>query len=94
MVALPQYLLAELEKIAQNENRSAAEVLESMLKHYKKPERITYATLADLAQSALEADFHSPEMTDTAERSRDIIQNEYADYLKRRMGDDGRPSSD
>jgi|GEM_PF-768441 len=52
-------------------------------------------TLAALAQSALEAGLRSG-ITDTSERSREILNTEYADYLKKRMqdSDDAKPSAD
>ena len=41
-------------------------------------------SMGRLAQVALQAGMASKEMVDTAERSREILNTEYADYLKKR----------
>ena len=44
-----------------------------------------WATLADLARHAKKMNMASPEPVNTAERSREILNTEYADYLKSRI---------
>ena len=55
-----------------------------MIERYAK-ERNTdekqWATLADLARHAKELNMASPEPVNTSERSREILNTEYADYL-------------
>ena len=45
---------------------------------------IAPGSLAEMAQNAREAGLASDERVDTAGRSREILNTEYADYLKRR----------
>lgn len=83
---LPAHLIDQLEALARRENRSAGELLESLLNQYVSStpdEDIPLGSLAALARSAQEADLRS-EATDTSERSREILKTEYADYLRRR----------
>ena len=68
----------QLRDLAQREQRSVEAVLKTLLERYVEPE--TTPTLAQLAQTLAEADFHSGQ-TDTATRSREILETEYAAYL-------------
>lgn len=76
--------------IAQRENRSVEAVIETLVE-----ERYPQATgdkpapgsFAALAEAARRANIHSPHPVDTSSRSREILENEYADYLKKRMED-------
>lgn len=43
-----------------------------------------YATLADMARHAKELNMASPQPSNTAERSREILNTEFVDYLKSR----------
>ncbi len=78
-------LTKRLRELAQRENRPVEAVLESMLEKYGEPNsnEAPPGSLALLAQKALEADIRSDKPVDTAARSREILHNEYADYLKK-----------
>lgn len=83
--------------IARRESRPVEAVLESLLEHYEPTAPIVEdepqpGTFAALAAAARRANLSSPEPVDTSERSREILNTEYADYLKRRM--DEQQSSD
>ncbi|MEO8610640.1 MAG: hypothetical protein ABI690_22270 [Chloroflexota bacterium] len=89
LVIRDEHLAWQLFDIAQRENRSVEAVLESLLaEHYPKssndePSPGSFAALNLSAQKAgIGRDAAS---TDTSERSREILETEYADYLKRRM---------
>jgi hypothetical protein len=47
-----------------------------------KPESPPPGSLAELAENARQAGLSTPYPVDTAERSREILKTEYADYLK------------
>lgn len=83
-------LTRKLREYARRENRSVEEVLESMLEKYGEPdaEEALPGSLALLAQKAIEADIRSGKPVDTAARSREILHNEYADYLKKWRADE------
>ena len=92
-ISLPSHLLQKLEEIAKNEKRTPVEVLETLLHEHSMrvgaPSQIDtppIGTLARLAYEAGKLGFHSGQ-TDTAERSREILQDEFADYLIRKMAD-------
>jgi hypothetical protein len=83
---LPTYLIDQLEALARRENRTAGELLASLLTQYiasTAAEDIPPGSLAALARSAQEADLRS-ETTDTSEHSREILKSEFTDYLRRR----------
>jgi len=77
--------------IARREKRSVESVLESLLEDYEsngqveegEPQPGTFAALLKAAQEARIGVDSEP--TDTSEKSREILNTEYADYLKRRM---------
>jgi hypothetical protein len=80
---LPEHVLQKLEEIAKRENRTPAEVVEQMVT--KNTTEETASTNSDaLVASALRANIHTGEI-DVAERSREILNTEYATYLKQRM---------
>jgi predicted transcriptional regulator len=81
-LTLPHDLEDQLRQIAEREQRSPEEVLRTALSRYDEAD--SAPTLAQLAESLAAADFHSGQ-TDTATRSRDILDAEYGDYLARRM---------
>jgi len=74
----------QLRDLAQREQRSVESVLKTLLERYAESEPAPAPTLAQLAQSLAEADFHSGHH-DTAMRSREIIETEYADYQPPRV---------
>jgi hypothetical protein len=68
----------QLRNLAQREHRSVEAVLKTLLERYD--DSAASSTLAQLAQTLDNADFHSGQ-GDTAARSREILETEYADYL-------------
>ena len=80
----------KLFEIARRENRSVDDIIETLVEeHYpnetdKKP---VPGSFAALAESARRANIRSPYPVDTSSHSREILENEYADYLKKRMED-------
>ena len=72
-----------LRELAEERNLSVEELLRAMLGRYDI--KRDGATLADLARVALEAKLSSEHPVDTSARSREILNTEYADYLKRRL---------
>jgi hypothetical protein len=76
--------------IAQRENRSVESVLDTLLDYYPtvQPEETAQETpFAMWAKAAEDANIHSSGPVDTSERSREILNTEYADYLKRRLNE-------
>ncbi len=71
-----------LQALAEQQNQSVEALIEGLLADAKP----SGGTLADLAASARAADIHTG-ATDTAQKSRDILRDEFADYLKRRNAD-------
>lgn len=71
-----------LKELAEDRNLTLEELLGAMIDRYDV--KRGSATLADLARVALEANLSSEHPVDTAARSREILNTEYADYLKRR----------
>ena len=82
LVNIPEDVADRLKKLAQEQGSSVGDVLKTMLNRYA-PE--LPGSLAEMAQNAREAGLASAQPVDTAERSREILSTEYADYLKRRM---------
>lgn len=81
-IDLPDDVAQRLTQLAEQQGASIADVLEKLLDQYGTPRP---GSLAEMAQNAREASISSPEPVDTAANSREILQNEYADYLKRRI---------
>ena len=79
---LPAELEQRLEEAAENRGLTVCGFLEQLLDTIA-PRRP--ATLADLCRNAKEANLASPHPVNTAERSREILNTEYADYLKSRI---------
>lgn len=82
LMNIPEDVADRLEKLAQAQGSSVADVLTTLLNRYAPDS--PPGSLAAMAQNAREAGLASAEPVDTAERSREILNNEYADYLKRR----------
>ena len=82
-IDIPEEITQQLEQFAERHDVEVAELLEQLMKRYK-PEK-KWATMADLARNAKEAGMASPHPVNTAERSREILNTEYADYLKSRI---------
>ena len=89
LVIRDERLARKLYDIAHRENRSVEDLLESLLaERYPqssddRPAPGTFAALNWAAQKAGIGRDASP--TDTSEHSREILETEYTDYLKRRM---------
>lgn len=81
---IPAELAQRLEEAAEARGLSAGDYLEDLLDGAAPPEK-QWATLADLARHAKLLNMASPEPVDTAERSREILNTEFADYLKSRI---------
>jgi len=85
---LREDLLQKLNDLARQSGRSVDDLVEDMLNRYTMESQDGSAypdgSLAALAQNALEADIHTG-ASDTAERSREILNTEFVDYLKGRM---------
>ena len=81
-IDIPQDLARRIEDLADKRGSTIEEFLRELLdRHEPKKPRMT---MADLARIAREANLSSDHPVDTAARSREILNTEYADYLKRR----------
>lgn len=83
-------LARRLFDIAHRENRSVDDIIETLVdEHYPNDtaDKPAPGSFAALAESARRANIRSPYPVDTSSRSREILENEYADYLKKRMED-------
>jgi hypothetical protein len=78
-LVLPEELVAELEALAKSEAMSPAELLAKLLELAKAPP--IPGTLAALAESALMNPIPSKHPVDTSERSREILETEFAKHL-------------
>lgn len=87
-IDIPEDVALRLEQLAEQQDTELGDLLRDMIERYAK-ERTTedkpWATLADLARNAKEAGLASPHPVNTAARSREILNAEYADYIKRRI---------
>ena len=87
-IDIPEDIALRLEELAKQNDADIGELLRDMLERYAN-ERDTdekqWATLADIARHAKELNMASPQPVNTAERSRDILNTEYADFLKSRI---------
>lgn len=85
LIIRDEELVAQLNAIAEREQRSVEEVLGDLLARdsalLNDPKSGTFGMLV---KSALEMELPF-KPSDTSERSREILNTEYADYLKRRM---------
>ena len=71
-----------LQRVAQRRGFTVSELLETLLVELDGEQ--PFATLADMANDAEKTGLAAPQPVNTAERSREILQTEYADHLKRR----------
>lgn len=78
---IPDELVRRLEALAQQQNMAVDEVLKRLL---DAAEPAPTGSLAEMARNARQVALASIDQVDTAERSRDILQSEYTDYVKRR----------
>lgn len=81
-------LVRRMYELAKREDDYLAEQLGNLLKRYAE-EAPKYATLADLARYVDKLHAESPDepaiLVDTAERSREILNTEFPDYLASRV---------
>ena len=87
-IDIPEDIALRLEELAKQNDADIGELLRDMLERYAnehETDEKQWATLADLARHAKAAGMASPEPVNTAERSRDILNTEYADFLKSRI---------
>ncbi len=82
-IDIPEEITQQLEQLAAQHDVEVVVLLEQLVKRYT-PDK-NWATLADLARHAKELNMSSPEPVNTAERSREILDTEYVDYLKSRI---------
>lgn len=86
-VRISDTLAEKLARIAKRDQLSLDTVVENLLEQQvQDPDApAPPGTLAALLQAADEADLHSG-YTDTADRSREILNTEYGEYLRRKHG--------
>ena len=87
-IDIPEDVALELEKLAKRNDAEVGDLLRDMLARYEDDSdnnEKQWATLADMARHAKELNMASPEPVDTAGRSREILNTEFADYLQSRI---------
>ncbi len=82
-IDVPDDVALRLEQLAKQQDADIGDLLRDLLERYTDDKQ--WATLADLARHAKEMNMASSEPVNTAERSREILNTEYADYLKSRI---------
>ena len=81
IIDIPQGLALRLGELAEERGSTVEDLLRGLVdQEIPKRQR---TTLADLAEIAVSAGLASDKPVDTAERSREILETEYTDYLKR-----------
>ena len=95
LVVHSENIARRLLDLARRENRSVEAVLETLLDTYSPEEPSETegsepqpGTFAALAKSAEEAGIRSDKPVDTASRSREILNAEFADYVRRNQQDE------
>lgn len=87
-IDIPESIALRLEELAKQNDVDISDLLRDMLERYaaeRHTDEKQWATLADLARNAKAAGLATAQPVDTAARSREILNTEYADYLKRRV---------
>jgi len=87
-IDIPEDVALRLEALAKRNDVEVGELLCDLLAHYedeRAAKQKRWATGADFARNAKAAGLASPEPVDTSARSREILNTEYADYLKSRI---------
>lgn len=84
---IPEDVAQRLIERARQQGSTVGELLRTLMNLADQDEKPS-GTLAQMAQNAREAGIASDEPVDTAGRSREILNTEYADYLKKRMDSD------
>ena len=86
IIDIPDDIALRLQELAKLNDADVSDLLRDMLARYadeRDGNKKRRATTADFARNALAAGLSSPHPVDTAERSREILYSEFADYLKR-----------
>lgn len=87
-IDIPEDIALQLEELAKRNDADISDLLRDMLARYEDDSdnnEKQWATLADMARHAKELNMASPEPVDTAGRSREILNTEFADYLQSRI---------
>ena len=87
-IDIPEDIALQLEEMAKRNDADIGDLPRDMLARYeaeRAAKQKCWATGADFARNAKAAGLASPEPVDTSERSREILNTEFADYLKRRV---------
>ena len=87
-IDIPEDVALRLEQLAEQRDTDLGDLLRDMIERYAEERAADdkpWATLADLARHAKKMNMASPEPVNTAKRSREILNTEYADYLKSRI---------
>lgn len=82
VINIQEEVALRLEELAEQQGTTVSDFLLTLLDRYAS--ETPPGSLAEMAQNAREAALASHEPVDTADRSRAILNDEYADYLKRR----------
>jgi hypothetical protein len=91
LMNIPEDVAQRLNQLAQQEGASVGDLLKSLLDRYTAP--APSGSLADMAHNARATGLTSGQQVDTAQQSREILNTEYADYLKQRMDKGGNGDS-
>jgi hypothetical protein len=86
MIDIPPDVVQRLAQLAEQQGSTIGDLLLMLLERYA-PEAPP-GSLAEMARNARAANLASRQPVNTAERSREILRAEYADYLKRRLKND------
>lgn len=87
-IDIPEDVALRLEQLAEQRDTDLGDLLRDMIERYANEQTADekpWATLADLARHAKQMNMASPEPVNTAQQSREILNTEYADYLKSRI---------
>ena len=82
-IDIPEEAARRLEQLAEQLDAEIGELLQDMIARYTADEQ--WGSLADMARNARQAGLASAQPVDTAAHSREILNTEYADALKRRL---------
>ncbi len=92
-IDIPEDITQQLEQLAAQHDVEVLVLLEQLVKRYTPEQK--WATGADFARNALAAGLSSPHPVDTSQRSREILNTEYSDYLyERHVKGSAAPSKD
>ena len=81
-IDIPEEAARRLKQLAEQLDAEIGELLQDMIARYTADEQ--WGSLADMARNARQAGLASAQPVDTAAHSREILNTEYADALKRR----------